>query len=143
MSARLLFVCTGNYYRSRYAEIRFERGARAVSLPWEACSRGLAPGPHNPGWISPHVLARLLLRDEALPAPRAPRALGPGDLEEAALAIVLDEAEHRERFEARFPSPACPVRYWSIPDIDREPPASALPRIEEEVAVLLASLAAP
>jgi protein-tyrosine phosphatase len=38
----VLFLCTGNYYRSRYAEILFNSVARKMSLPWRASSRGLA-----------------------------------------------------------------------------------------------------
>src|SRR6516225_10445435 len=38
----VLFLCTGNYYRSRYAEILFNSVAGKMSLPWKASSRGLA-----------------------------------------------------------------------------------------------------
>ena len=38
----VLFLCTGNYYRSRYAEALFNSVAGKMSLPWRASSRGLA-----------------------------------------------------------------------------------------------------
>ena len=38
----VLFLCTGNYYRSRYAEVLFNSVAGKMSLPWKASSRGLA-----------------------------------------------------------------------------------------------------
>jgi protein-tyrosine phosphatase len=38
----VLFLCTDNYYRSRYAEILFNSVARKMGLPWRASSRGLA-----------------------------------------------------------------------------------------------------
>ena len=38
----VLFLCTGNYYRSRFAEILFNSVAGRMSLPWKAFSRGLA-----------------------------------------------------------------------------------------------------
>ena len=41
-TARVLFVCTGNYYRSRFAEAVFNHLAAARGLPWRAVSRGLA-----------------------------------------------------------------------------------------------------
>ena len=38
---RVLFVCSGNYYRSRLAEILFNHEAAAAGLAWESGSRGL------------------------------------------------------------------------------------------------------
>ena len=38
----LLFLCTGNYYRSRFAEILFNSVAARMGLHWIASSRGLA-----------------------------------------------------------------------------------------------------
>ena len=39
---RLLFLCTGNYYRSRFAELLFNALAREAGLSWIASSRGIA-----------------------------------------------------------------------------------------------------
>jgi hypothetical protein len=44
---RILFLCTGNYYRSRFAEILFNWHARQRGLRWTADSRGLALDPTN------------------------------------------------------------------------------------------------
>jgi hypothetical protein len=38
----VLFLCTGNFYRSRFAEILFNSVAERMRLPWKASSRGLA-----------------------------------------------------------------------------------------------------
>src|ERR671937_1888184 len=38
----VLFLCTGNYYRSRFAEVLFNSVAGRMGLPWRASSRGLA-----------------------------------------------------------------------------------------------------
>ena len=38
----VLFLCTGNYYRSRFAEVLFNSVAVKMGLPWRASSRGLA-----------------------------------------------------------------------------------------------------
>jgi hypothetical protein len=35
----ILFLCTGNYYRSRYVEELFNHRAKIESLPWRAFSR--------------------------------------------------------------------------------------------------------
>ena len=34
----VLFLCTGNYYRSRFAEILFNSVASKLGLPWQASS---------------------------------------------------------------------------------------------------------
>src|SRR6185295_5985013 len=38
----ILFLCTGNYYRSRFAEVLFNSVATKMGLSWRASSRGLA-----------------------------------------------------------------------------------------------------
>ena len=38
----ILFLCTGNYYRSRFAEVLFVFVAKKMGLPWIASSRALA-----------------------------------------------------------------------------------------------------
>jgi protein-tyrosine phosphatase len=38
----VLFLCTGNYYRSRFAEILFNSVAGRMGLTWKSSSRGLA-----------------------------------------------------------------------------------------------------
>jgi protein-tyrosine phosphatase len=54
----LLFLCTGNYYRSRYAEELFNHGAGRAGLAWTAFSRGLAIERRagNVGPLSPFAL---------------------------------------------------------------------------------------
>ena len=53
----VLFLCTGNYYRSRYAEHYFN--AHAAGTGWRADSRGFEPSPLNPGPINSQAAARL------------------------------------------------------------------------------------
>src|SRR5207237_8142809 len=50
----VLFLCTGNYYRSRFAEVLFNSVAGKMGLPWGASSRGLAleQGVHNVGLMA-------------------------------------------------------------------------------------------
>jgi protein-tyrosine phosphatase len=57
---QVLFLCSGNYYRSRFAEHLFNYLAEGIRLPWHADSRGLAVGLNgNIGPISRHTLRRL------------------------------------------------------------------------------------
>lgn len=54
----VLFLCTGNYYRSRYAEVLFNSVVGKMNLPWMASSRGLAleRGVNNVGPMAALVL---------------------------------------------------------------------------------------
>ena len=94
----ILFLCTGNYYRSRFAEYYFNHRARLEGLPWLAISRGLATerGINNVGPISEYASLALSRLDVQIPAnERFPRQLDQDDLLIADLVIAVKEAEHR------------------------------------------------
>src|SRR4051794_36319840 len=56
----VLFLCTGNYYRSRLAEELFNHYAAAQALSCRATSLGFTPHPErNPGTISIFTLKAL------------------------------------------------------------------------------------
>ena len=80
MERQVLFVCTGNHYRSRFAEALFDARAKTLGLRWQAHSRGLALNPSNAGPISPYCIEALRARDIPLPDTRHPLALGLADL---------------------------------------------------------------
>jgi protein-tyrosine phosphatase len=136
----VLFLCTGNYYRSRFAEHLFNAEARARGLRWRAESAGLAPEcfARNPGAISPATIDALAARGVRVDAPhRRPRDVCERDLTRARLIIALKEAEHRPLFEARFAAFAARAEYWTIHDVDCTSPAEALPLLERHVSELL------
>ena len=140
---RLLFLCTGNYYRSRYAEELFNYQARKEGLSWRAFSRGAAErgSPENIGPISPYALDALIakgIRPEGVA--RDPQPCTPIDFDDANLVIALKEAEHRSLIERRFPQFADRVVYWHIHDIDFMQPSIALAMIDDQVKGLLLSL---
>ncbi len=143
---QVLFLCTGNYYRSRYAELLFNALAPAAGLPgWQAESRGLdvSAGSGNVGPMSYFVIARLGRQGIEAPAePRPPLQAAGEDLAAADLVIALKEAEHRPMIDARFERWAHRVEYWQVHDIDLASPPVALALIEEQVDALLRRLAA-
>src|SRR5262249_55312936 len=104
----VLFLCTGNYYRSRYAEILFNSVAGRMNLPWKASSRGLAleRGVNNVGPMAASAIAAL----EALGVKagdaiaRMPAQVTTDDLEGAALVVALKHAEHLPLLQERFPA---------------------------------------
>jgi protein-tyrosine phosphatase len=110
----LLFLCTGNYYRSRYAEILFNWHARSQGLAWSAFSRGLAPDPLNPGPMSRHTLAALsrqqIAHDEYM---RMPILVTNDDFAAADHVVAVKEAEHRRMIEQGFAPWLPKVEFWA------------------------------
>jgi protein-tyrosine phosphatase len=139
----ILFLCTGNYYRSRYAEIFFNWHARERNLPCEAASRGLAIDACNLGPISQYTVARLQERgissDEC---ERFPVPLSEADLTAADHIIAVKETEHRPLVEKQFPAWRERVEYWHVHDLDCAMPVDALAHLENELLRLLDQLAA-
>jgi protein-tyrosine phosphatase len=138
---QVLFVCTGNYYRSRFAEILFNAGARERGLAWRATSRGTdvdGAGRWNVGPFSVHAREALEARGVSLdPDLRMPLSLTADDLTAADLVVAVCEAEHRPHLERDFPHAAPSVEYWGVEDLGVTPAAVALPAIERHVAALL------
>jgi len=140
---RILFLCTGNYYRSRFAEIFFNWLARTRGVSWTAESRGLALDGCNYGPISRYTIARL--RDKGIVTDndhRFPIQVQEADLAAADHIVAVKEAEHRPLFEAHFPKWCERVEYWHVHDLDCATPDIAIPHLESEVVRLLQRLAA-
>jgi protein-tyrosine phosphatase len=135
----VLFLCTGNYYRSRFAEILFNSVAAQMGLPWRASSRGLAleRGVNNVGPMDASAVKTLQALDVS-PADawtRFPVAVATDDLEAADLIVALQRSEHVPLLQERFPAWANVVEYWDVEDSPR-----ALALIQREVMELMACL---
>jgi protein-tyrosine phosphatase len=138
----ILFLCTGNYYRSRFAAILFNHLARQQSLRWSATSRGLKIGwAGNQGALSPYTEQRLremnISFDDSRHMPLQCRAC---DLAEANIVIALKEAEHRKMLAEKFSGWENRVTYWHVHDIDAAHPEAALREIEQLVRALILEL---
>ena len=57
----VLFLCTGNYYRSRFAEILFNWHATQQELNWRADSRGLALFSDNLGAREATISSKIIV----------------------------------------------------------------------------------
>jgi protein-tyrosine phosphatase len=139
---KVLFLCTGNYYRSRFAEIYFNWHAEQRALLWRAESRGLALDRSNPGPVSRYTVdyltARGILSDACQ---RLPAAVTDADFAGAHRVIAVKEAEHRPLVEARFAKWRDQVEYWQVHDLDCARPGEAIPHLEQELIRLLEQLA--
>ena len=139
----VLFLCTGNYYRSRFAEHLFNARAESARLGWRAESAGLEHRcfERNPGPISAFALAALAARGiPLLSAPRPPRDVSAFDLKAACRVIAMKDAEHRPLLRARFAEYEPKVEFWNVDDVGDAPPEQALPVLERHVLELLQSL---
>ncbi|MBB4258765.1 NUDIX domain-containing protein [Bradyrhizobium sp. CIR3A] len=140
---RILFLCTGNYYRSRFAEELFNHLSEQENLRWRAFSRGAAESgsPDNIGTISRYVIQALQgLGISARGAHELPRPCSLTDFSQADIVIGLKEAEHRSMIERRFPALAGRVLYWQVDDIDGADPSDVLPHLAQMVENLIAIL---
>jgi len=136
----ILFLCTGNYYRSRYAEALFNHEAARRGLAWRAFSRGLAASLAPPG-LFPHTAWRLI--EQGIPFERTgptPVQVEEDDLQRAARIIALKETEHRPLVKRLHPLWADRIVYWEINDLDGSTPDVALGAIEARMEALLAEL---
>jgi protein-tyrosine phosphatase len=139
----ILFLCTGNYYRSRFAEHLFNHLARSKGLNWRAESRGLAleRGVNNIGAISHYAKTALaergiiLLDDE-----RLPQSALLEDFQSFTQVIAIDESEHRPLMTERFAEWVDNIEYWLVHDIDKTGADEALGQIEASVIDLIDKL---
>ena len=143
MDREVLFLCTGNYYRSRFAEMYFNARAAQMGIHWRAVSRGIATelGADLPGPVSPLVIERLAALGLSRAADlRTPLQLQEGDLAAADLVVALDGAEHPPFMRQRFAAWADRITYWDVPDAHLLKAEDALAKIAERVDALLQQL---
>jgi protein-tyrosine phosphatase len=140
---RLLFLCSANYYRSRFAEHYFNWLAEKDGLAWRADSRGLKVGFWGDiGPISHFTVDRL--HTHGIPIngdSRSPIQLSETDLVQSDLVIGVKEAEHRQMLNDLFPDWTDRIEYWHVDDLDCAEPDAALPKLETEVRALIERLA--
>jgi predicted translation initiation factor SUI1 len=135
----ILFLCTGNYYRSRFAEVLFVSVVKKMGLPWDASSRALAieRGVNNIGPMATAAIKALEtmgVRD-AERCSRLPCQVTLDELAGADVIIALKHAEHLPLLQERFPAFAEKVEFWHVDDAP-----DALPIIESKINDLLARL---
>ena len=137
MNQRILFICTGNFYRSRFAEAVFNYRAEQQQIPWAAFSRGLATHLVE-GYLSSFAVEALLARqiDLRYTGPRRLQ-LSEDDLLIADRRIAMDRTEHFPMMQNQFSAWADKIEYWDVPDLPYRSSEDALTEIENKVIQLL------
>jgi protein-tyrosine phosphatase len=143
MKHQILFICTGNYYRSRFAEIYFNHLAESQAIAARAFSRGLEVFRHsNVGAISLNTLYYLDQLEISLKAtPEFPVQISEDDLLTATHIIALDEAEHRPMVQQYFPDWTDKITYWAFEDVQFLSPKLMMPELEKKIKSFIADFA--
>jgi len=137
---KVLFICTANYYRSRFAEAVFNHLAARRGVDWRAFSRGIMPEEAPPG-LSPHAANGLRLvgvAQEFYPEEKTP--LAAEDFGAADRVIALKKDEHDPMLRERFPDYLDRVEFWDVSDIPHISPPEAMLQIKEGIEKLLEEL---
>lgn len=138
-----LFLCTGNYYRSRFAEELFNHRATLAGISWIGRSRALAIErlSEKIGPISRIAVKALHDRNCAVHGVnRAPQQCTILDLRNADHIVAMDKFEHHSLLRERFPSWEQRAEYWEIGDIGVMPPELALAAMEARIEALIRRL---
>ncbi|MCE9614364.1 MAG: low molecular weight phosphatase family protein [Lentisphaerae bacterium] len=141
-----LFLCSGNYYRSRFAEEFFNHHAAHLGLTWRAESRGLMRDLNtlnNPGPMSAFAVAELRRHGiEPRDASRYPLSVQEADLAGATRIVALFESEHRPMVQRDHPHWLSRIEFWQIGDLADAEPMAAMAALARNVQQLLRHLAA-
>lgn len=140
-SQNILFICTGNYYRSRFAEILFTYHCKDSHPELKAFSRGLKLWSGNEGPLSKHTRAYMEMKQiDIADYMRMPVSLTLQDLRSATRIIALDRQEHKVLMQDQFPDWAEKIEYWGFEDDYIKDPKLVLPALEKQVDQLVEEL---
>lgn len=140
---RICFVCTGNYYRSRFAEEYFNQKASERGLACRAESRGTSvdvPVPWPTG-MSP-VAVEQLAKHGITPTGtnRWPVALSGSDASTFDIFVALNRNEHAEAMQ-RAGIASNSIVFWTIEDVANAPADQEIPRLVTELDAFIDTLA--
>lgn len=138
----VLFLCTANFYRSRFAHLYFNHLARDTAL--RADSRGLLVGHYSSlRGLSP--MAETVLRQMQVPISAAdrrnPLQVTKAEVRTVPRVIAMYQTEHEPMAVRVLGELAARIDYWHVPDVDEAMPTRALlSHCRGEVESLLARL---
>ncbi len=122
---KVLFLCSGNYYRSRIAEEYFNYLSTINNSDYTAYSKALRQdlgNTGNVGFIAKEAIEILeAINVEIKSKQRMPESVNYSDFEQADIVIAMDETEHKPMMEKFFPLYKNKVVYFNVGDVHVEP----------------------
>lgn len=142
---KILFLCTGNYYRSRFSEEYFNHFAKLRALNWVADSMGIQRsfvGNGNIGPISVNTLEKLKeLNITPSGHERLPKNVMVEHFQQFDRVVAVSLDEHKPMLETIWDDDVlADVEYFDVEDLHIEGPETALPRLVRHLDKLLAAL---
>ncbi len=133
---KVLFICTGNYYRSKFAEIYFNFLNKDKELT--SYSRGLdISNPKNLGSISPYTVNYLKQLKVEIPVKiNDPQLLEENDLINSDVVIAVNRKEHYKVLENKFPSFIWKIEFWDVGDLYEQTYENALHELSCKIELL-------
>ena len=140
---KVTFVCTGNYYRSRFAESYFNYLCDILKLNYIADSYGLAIHyadelAEEHGEISPFSKERM----ESIGIPnfyfeRDRKSLTKDAIENADLIVAMDKDEHTEMILEQFPTYINQFNFFKVKDVFDWEPKKTLDETQKKVEAMI------
>lgn len=138
----MVFICTGNYFRSKFAEIYFNYVSNRLKLDWVAISRGIdISNPNNVGCISQNAINQLNYLGIPLPNDISPPTLLTNfDFVNAGCLIAVNHTEHFSAISSNYNFEDAALLYWDIKDIQEENPTLSLNKLKAKIDDLITTL---
>lgn len=133
---KILFICSGNSFRSRFSEALFNHTAKEQDLDWEAFSRGLKVKAPKEEIAAE---AEALLKEKGIDLDNTGTHRMPlteEDLKTADKVVALKKDEHHPLMVEKFPQWAEKITYWDVHDLDPNEPDQEDPLVLVEKQVL-------
>lgn len=144
MMKNVLFLCTGNYYRSRLAHEYFNYCCSQQQLPYRADSRALSQDLENNSNVGNlanevvQILTGLGIVCESQHRP--PLSVTANDFATAELVFALDKDEHQSMVESDYLAVKDRIHYLNVGDVHIEPVYVAVPKLIKQVDHLISTL---
>lgn len=142
---KILFLCTGNYYRSRFSEEYFNHHCRQRGLAWVADSMGIQRDFNGNGNVGPIAHQTIVkLRDlgiEPTGHTRMPKHVQAEHFDQFDRVIAVSLDEHKPMLAHIWPETVtAKVAYFEVEDLHIYHHEVAFPRLLKSLDALLESI---
>ena len=143
---RILFLCTGNYFRSRFSQVLFQHlieiNQATGALQVDSAGLKVDPSSGNIEPMAPEAISAV--QDRGIPMDpaslAAPKQVTEADLHAADVVVAVDEAAHRPMVQQQFPAWEDKIRFWLVKDLGEEDGVDPIAQLEHRVQQLFDEL---